>query len=113
MEDDKKIIEPLFERAEAYGKTSYELIKLKTLDKTANVMSIFVSKGIVVLVFYMFLALLNIGAALWLGELFGKLYYGFFCIAGFYAIILGMIHFFLKNWIRKVAGDSIILQMLN
>ncbi len=42
MEDKLNFIEPLFERVEEYGKTSYELFKLKTIDKTSNILSTFV-----------------------------------------------------------------------
>ncbi|OFY91885.1 MAG: hypothetical protein A3K10_05805, partial [Bacteroidetes bacterium RIFCSPLOWO2_12_FULL_31_6] len=87
MENKIVFIEPLFERAEAYGKTSYELIKLKAVDKTSDVLSTFVSRGAVILVLSMFIVIVNIGIALFLGDLLGKSYYGFFCVAGFYGII--------------------------
>lgn len=106
-------IEPLFERAEAYGKTSYELIKLKAIDKTSEVLSTLVSRGAVVLVLSMFIVIVNIGIALWLGDIFGKAYYGFFCVAGFYGIIGGVLYFVLHDRIKKHVSNSIISQMLN
>ena len=39
MEDNKNLIESLLERAVDYGKTSYDLVKLKAIDKAANVVS--------------------------------------------------------------------------
>jgi len=113
MENKITFIEPLFEKAEAYGKTSYELIKLKAVDKTAEVVSTLVSRGAAILVLSMFIVIVNIGIALWLGDLFGKSYYGFFCVAGFYAIIGGVLYFFLHNRIKKNVSNSIISQMLN
>jgi hypothetical protein len=83
MEDKINFIEPLFEKAEEYGKTSCELFKLKALDKTTQVISTFVSRGAVVLFLSMFNVIVNIGIALWLGDILGKPYYGFFCVAGF------------------------------
>lgn len=113
MENKLLFIEPLFERVETYGKTSYELIKLKAVDKTSEVVSTIVSRGAVVLMLSMFIVIVNIGIALFLGDILGKSYYGFFCVAGFYAIIGGVLYFFLHNRIKKYVSNSIITQMLN
>ena len=113
MEDRIHFIEPLFERAEAYGKTSYELFKLKALDRTAAVVSTVVSRGAVLIVLSMCIMISNIGAALWLGDLLGKSYDGFFCVAGFYGIIGGVLYFFMHNRIKKSVSNSIISQLLN
>ena len=113
MEDKINFIEPLFERVEEYGKTSYELFKLKALDKTVGVVSTSASRGIAILVLSMFVAILSIGVALWLGDLLGRLYYGFFCVAGFYGIVGGVLYFFMHKNIKERISNSIISQMLN
>ena len=41
MEDKVNLLEPLLEKVEAYSKTSFELIRLKALDKTADVAAMF------------------------------------------------------------------------
>lgn len=106
-------IEPLIERAQEYGKTSFELYKLKVMDKTVGVASTAVSHGVVGLVLSMFFIVLNIGVALWLGELLGKSYYGFFCVAWFYGIIGSVLYFFMFNWIKKRVSNSIISKFYN
>ena len=113
MENKTILLEPLFERAEEYGKTSYELLKLKTVDKTAGITAVFISRGIIVLVLSVFILIVSIGTALWLGDLLGKLYYGFFCVAGFYGIIGGVLYFFMYSWIKERVNNSIISHMLN
>ncbi len=113
MDDKVNFIEPLFERAEECLKTSLELFKLKMLNKTIMVLSAFVSSAAVFLVLLMFIFFLNIGAALWLGEMLGRLYYGFFCIACFYGIIWSVLYFFMGAWIKKRVSNSIISQILN
>ncbi|HEX2684404.1 MAG TPA: hypothetical protein VHL77_10745, partial [Ferruginibacter sp.] len=75
METRTSLIEPLLERAEAYGKTSFELIKLKALNKTADVSATFLSRAIFILVISFFLFTINVAIALWLGDLLGKAYY--------------------------------------
>lgn len=113
MEEKLIFIEPLLESAEAYTRTTYDLFKLKALDKATSVASAFVSRGISVLVLSMFTVMANIAIALWLGDLLGKSYYGFFCVAIFYLIVGGVLYFFMHNWIKKRVSQSIILQILN
>ena len=113
MENNTLYIEPLLERAEQYGKTSYELIKLKAVYKTTLVASKIVSRFAFFMAVSMAIAILTVGVALWLGDVLGKSYYGFFCVAAFYTIVGGVLHFFLRAKIRSCVSNSIISQMLN
>lgn len=113
MEEKILYIEPLLIKAETYGKTSYELIKLKAVDKTSDVLSTAVSRGVVILILSIFIVMINIAIALWLGDLLGKSYYGFFCVAGFYAILGFILYFYMHAWIKQRVNNSIISQMLN
>ena len=112
MEAKISLIEPLLERAEQYSKTSFELIKLKTLDKAADVTSTLVSRLLLTIVLSLFALTLNIAIALWLGDLFGKSYYGFLVVASFYGFI-AIILFFIHPLIKARVNNSIITQMLN
>lgn len=113
MENETTFLEPLFEKAEAYGKTSYELFKLEATEKTVNFLSTGFSRSVAVFFFSIFIVFASIGISLWLGDLLGKTYYGFFCVAGFYGIIGIVLYFFLHTEIKKHAGNSIVKQMLN
>lgn len=107
-EDKTGLFESLIEKAEAYGKTSYELFKLKAVDKVAGGLSSAVSQVVAVLLLFMFLGIASIGIALWLGEILGKTYYGFFCVAGLYAVFGLMLFFIKNNFIKKKVSDAII-----
>ena len=113
IEDKATFMEPLFAKAEAFGKTSLELLKLKALDKTAEIVSTFISRSVAILVLSMFTIFANIGIALWLGDVLGKNYYGFFCVAGFYGVIGIILYFFTHATLKKSISESIISQMLN
>lgn len=113
MEDKTDLIESLIEKAETYGKTSFEAFKLKTVEKTSDVVSTLVSRGTFILVLSMFTIIINVGFALWLGDILGKTYYGFFCMAGFYGITGIIVYFFLHRWIKKRISNSLIRQILN
>jgi hypothetical protein len=112
-EDKTGVLESLIERAEAYGKTTFDLLKLKSVDKTANVVSSAVSRIVACVLLLMFLGIASIGVALWLGEIMGKVYYGFFCVAGFYGICGLVLYLARDNFIRKSVNDSIIESALN
>lgn len=113
MENRMYILEPLFDRAEDYAKTSFELYKLKTISKTAEVVSTFVSRGAVLIVLSMFLVFVSIGLALWLGDLLGKTYLGFFCVAAFYIVLGGVLFYFLHQYIKRQVSNSIISEVFN
>ena len=110
--EDQTLIENLIEKGEQYGKTTLELLKLKTLDKSADVISNLVSWLIVVIFAVLFFLILNIGIALWIGELLGKTYYGFFVVAGFYALLALIFGIFRKQIVKNPVNNSIIEQVL-
>ena len=112
METPVSSIESLFDRIETYGKTTYELSKLKLLETTIKVVNTLVPRLSVIIMVSLFALVLNIGIALLLGELLGKSYYGFFIVAGFYLIAAIILHFFLQKWIQKPISELIIKQSL-
>jgi hypothetical protein len=112
MEENAKLLELLLERAKEYGETSYELLKLKALDKTSEVVSSFVPLSVVVVIIASFLLFFNLGLALWLGELLGRIFYGFFVVAAFYVITGIVIHFFMHKWFKRSVGNYFIKQVL-
>lgn len=112
MEIKVKLLEPLLEKAEAYGETSMELLKLKALDKTADITATLISRFLLSLVVLILVFTLNIAIAFWLGDMLGKVYYGFLVVAACYAlagIILLLIHPFIKTRIQ----NTLIRQMFN
>jgi len=112
METPASLIESLIESAETYGKTSFELSKLKALETSTRISTFLVSRMTVIVLLILFIMALSIGAALLLGEMLGKFYYGFFIVAGFYLIAGLLTHFFLYRWIKKPLSNLIIKQVL-
>jgi len=112
MEDTAKVIESLYEKATEYGKASYELGKLKVVDKTSDVVSSFIPHSVVFVLIASFLIFLNLGLAFWLGEILGKIFYGFFIVAGFYGITGIFMHFFMHKRLKKLIGNNLIKLLL-
>lgn len=112
METPAIIIETLFERGEAYGKTSYELAKLKSLEAVIKIATYLMSRFSAIIMLLLFVLVLNIGIALWLGELLGKIYYGFFIVSAVDFVAAIALYFFFRIWIKKTLSDLIITQAL-
>ncbi len=112
MEDNAKLIESLLERAAEYGKASYELVKLKALDKTSDAVSSFIPHSVVFVLIAVFMLFLNLGLSFWLGEILGRTCFGFFVVAAFYGIIGIVFHFFIHKRFKKLVSDYIIKHVL-
>jgi phosphoglycerol transferase MdoB-like AlkP superfamily enzyme len=112
MEDKDNSFETLIQRAEEYGKTSFEILKLKAIDRTTGVASSLVSRVVAVTIIFMFFLMGSLGVAFWLGDILGKAWTGFFLVASFYGIIGFVLFFFMHKWLKRQVGNSIIKQVL-
>jgi pilus assembly protein TadC len=112
MDTETNLIEPLLEKVEQYSKITFELIKLKSVDKTADIASRLFSRLLLTGILCLFTLTLNIATALWLGSMLGKNYYGFFIVASFYALI-GIVILFIHPLIKASVNNAIIEKMLN
>lgn len=104
-------IETLFETIKEYGETHIDLVKLKAADRATDIISSLIANFLVLLALSMFMVILNIGIALLIGELLGKMYYGFFVLAIFY-LIIGLIFNKMKSkWFQSPVGDMLVKKM--
>lgn len=112
MKNNAADIEILFGIAEDCSKTSLELFKLQAIEKSAGVFSALASRIVVIILVALFTLCLNIGLAMWIGEILGKIYYGFFIIAGFYSFVATIVFLYRKLWIEEPLRDTIIDKMM-
>jgi hypothetical protein len=108
MESPKDAVASLIEQAEEYGKTTFELYRLKLVDSVTELVSVVTSKLSVLIVLLVFVLMLSVGLALFLGEVLGKTYYGFFIVSGFYLLVGIVLHVFMDKWIRAPISESIL-----
>ena len=112
MENQENAIVSLVESARDYLETRVDLLKLKAVDKSADITSSVVS-GLVILVITIFgILILNIGISFWLGHLLGEVWYGFFALGGFYVLVAAVLIIFRSKWLKVPLNDSIIKKML-
>ncbi len=112
MNPNDSSIEKLFERVEKYGITSIELFKLSFIDKFTDVVSSIVLKIAIYFSLLMFVLIINIGIALWLGDVLGKSYFGFFVVALFYALIAFIINIYGFEIIKNPLSNKLIIKLL-
>jgi len=111
MKEDPTFIDTLFKRVTEFSMTYVELIKLKTLDRASEVLAAIFPDFIISTLMMVFLLFINLGLAFWLGDLLGKVYFGFLLVAGFYFVLALVFHFFMRGWVRKAASNYFIRQL--
>lgn len=113
MEDQALLIENLFGKTTQYAKSSSELIKLKIIAQSANVVSTLTARLTIIVIFTLCFLIVNIGLALWIGEILGESFYGFFAVAGFYLLPGLLLLKYSDRWIKKPLQNFIIHHSLN
>ncbi|MEO8234128.1 MAG: hypothetical protein ABI549_01835 [Flavobacterium sp.] len=113
MENSTTTIEKLIEKAEIYSKTTLELFKYEAVYKSADIFSNLAVKLAISIVVVLFLLLVNIGLALWVGEYLGETYLGFFVIAFGYLCLAILLYIFREKWVKNPVSNFIINKMKN
>jgi hypothetical protein len=105
-------IRTLIDKSKDYLDTKIELTKLKTIDKSADVLSTAIVMVTIIFVGSLFVIFISTALALLLGRLLGAYYYGFFIMGGFYAIILLILYVQKDKWIKTPVANGLINKML-
>lgn len=108
MKEKLAIVQELIDKAEQYAKTNVQLYRLKVIDKVTDVFSSVASGIVISIVILFFIIILSVGASLWLGEVMGKTYYGFFAVAGIYALIAIILVALRKHLLENFFNDYIV-----
>jgi hypothetical protein len=87
-------------------------LKLNAIDKSADVVSSLVSRLAVIMTVVFSVLIVSIGLSFWIGKLLGDIFYGFFIVGGFYALLAILLQVFRHQWVKYPVSNSIIKQML-
>jgi hypothetical protein len=112
MKNHETPLEILFEKVEDCSTTTLELMKLKIIRTSADIASTFAIKIVFITFITLFIIIINIGIALWVSDLLGKSYHGFFVVAAFYGLMALLLRSYLNQWIKVPISNFIINQML-
>ena len=112
FQEQARSVEELMKSVEEYGKTSFDLLRLQAAQKGSVIMSNMLVGVSILIPALMCIMALNIAAAFWLGELLGKVYFGFLVVAGFYFVV-GLFLFLTRHHlIEKPVLKMILSQIL-
>ncbi len=103
----------LFEKAERFGTSSMELIRLKAIDRSAKAITTLTTKFVIGFAGALFIIFLNLGFALWIGNLTGKTFYGFFIMSGVIMLEGILLYLFRVAWIQTPVSNGVINSLLN
>jgi hypothetical protein len=106
-------IKLLLQNFEEYIKTDVELLKLKSVDKSADIVSSIFASVIIILVAIIFVLILSIGLSFFIGRLIGSLELGFFIMSGVWAIIFASLYLSRKKWLKRPAQDIVVKKILD
>ena len=112
MNDAFTSVEKLLEQIQTYIQTSFDLIKLRAVSKSADSASSMGAVFVISITAVIFLLMISLGMAFWIGQLTGSLHEGFFIVSAFYAILTLCLFFFRKKWLKSPIQNSIISNIL-
>ncbi|MEO6812673.1 MAG: hypothetical protein ABI172_01995 [Ginsengibacter sp.] len=111
MENQPSNVEELFYKLKDYGDTRLDLFKLKSINKISGFITSIITSAILMVLLALVLLCITIGAALLIGALLGKTYYGFFIIAGVY-IIVGLVLYSSRDKMLKTPVSNRLIKEL-
>jgi hypothetical protein len=106
--EEPTVIESLVEHVETYTRATVDLAKLHVVQKGSDILANIAVTIVLIVLSALVLVFISIGAALWIGELLGSAYYGFFIVAGFYLVLALLIYLMRDRIVKKPISDSII-----
>jgi hypothetical protein len=105
-------IKTLIDKSKDYIETKIELTRLKTIDKSADVLSTVVVTVSMLFILFLLILFVSLAVALYLGKMLGGYHYGFFIMGGVYAIILLIIYLKRQKWIKVPIANELISKMM-
>ena len=113
MENETSSIESLWDKARNYIETRIDLLRLKAIDKASSVVAAIITQIVLIIVLTLFVIMLNIGVALWIGSIIGSSYCGFFIVAAFYAITGLVLFLGRKKWLKGPISSMMIKNLMD
>jgi hypothetical protein len=108
LDEQENVLSSLLDSVEDYTRTNLELIKLKGLEKTSDIIASAISRLTAIIAYLTFFLMASIGVAFWLGDVLGRIWYGFFVVAAFYGLLGLIAYFIMHKGLKKAFADMII-----
>lgn len=105
-------IKSLIDKSKDYLETQIELTKMKTVDRSADILSSVIVIISLIFLGSLFIIFISIALALMIGQWLGATHYGFLIMGGFYALLLLVIYLRRGKWIKTPIANGLIHKML-
>jgi hypothetical protein len=102
----------LWIKVQHYIYTCFELYKLKSVEKISSLLSSFASIVILFFIAVNSILFVSIAFALWLGELYGKFYFGFLIVSCIHFLVFIIGYFNRRKLIKNPLRNRIIKKLL-
>lgn len=112
MESPGNHVDTVLQSAQAYGRATVELLKLKSVQKISRNGSALAVRIVLLVLSGVSILFLSIALALWLGTLLESTTLGFLIVGGGYALLCLLMATVLKPWLRRIVSDSMIEELL-
>ncbi|TDH26195.1 hypothetical protein EXU57_11945 [Segetibacter sp. 3557_3] len=109
MNNQFNVVESLIGNSKEYVETRFNLLKLKLVDKSSDLVSTVLTFIPLIVIGLLVFFLLNIGIALLIGDLLGRASWGFLVLTGIY-IIIGFILYSGRNKLIKVPFANMLIR---
>ena len=112
MTDTTSSLKDLIEKTQDYIETRIELTRLKTIDKSTDVLATMITLVLVAFMGLLCFVFLSFGLAYVLGSLTGSTATGFFIVAGIYGLALLLAVLLREKLIKTPVSNTVIKKLL-
>ena len=113
MENDPTAVEELFYKLKDYIETTFDLFKLKAINKVSGFTSTVIVSIILIILLFLIMICISIGFALLIGLWLGQAFWGFF-IMGVLYLIIGLILFASRGkLLKEPISDKFIKELID
>ncbi len=106
-------VSSLVQKSNEYIETRVDLLKLKAIDRLTEVAALILSSIAVIFLVALFVFIISIGLAIYIGNRMGELYEGFFIVGGFFAILCIIVYACRGKWLKTPFMNRMIDKILN
>jgi hypothetical protein len=103
----------LLEKSQDYLENRIEVTKLRTIDKSSELLSTIAVVIILILPAVLFLLFVSAALAIYLGHHLGRMYYGFLIVGGVYGVTGLLVYIRRNEWIKTPVSNGIIKKLIN
>ena len=111
MSEEFNKFESLAEQLKAYVNTRVSQVKLSLAEKLSNLAATMIAMLLSALVFFLFLTLFCVAAALLIGQWLGSLWLGFLIVSGF-VLLTGLIIWLAKDRLFRIPIMNALIEAL-